>query len=235
MSWAGCIKGMHNNEDTCGNIDASESMKYFRNSLSEGKEWVSELIKSMSFWDLEEEMYNSKHNKYLIDGEAFDWLLLARRILDGVGDLVPITEKNRLLLSDDISDLMSQSEFRNLLGPEKYSAYLNYWYGIVVEEAVIRSAEEEEAKGMPRSGKLGKARVRQKAYEKLYGLNQEELYNNFLSDKGYQKTPSFNVGIAKEFTYWLFKYRLVNSEGERVASDTRKGLLLLNKMAQIHK
>ena len=226
---------MYNNKKDFGDIDASESMQYFKNSLYEGKEWVSELIKSMSLWTLEEEIYNGKHNKYLIDGEAFDWLLLARRLLDAIGDLVPTTEKNRLLLSEDISDLMSQDEFRNLLGPEKYSAYLNYWYGIVVEEAVIRSAEEEEGKGMPRSGKIGKARIRQKAYEKLYGLNQEELYNTYLSDKGYQKTPSFNVGIAKEFTYWLFKYRLVNSEGERVASDTRKGLLLLNKMAQTHK
>jgi len=226
---------MYNNKNYVGDIDSSESMKYFKNSLSQGKEWVSELIKSMSLWTLEEEIYNGKHNKYLIDGEAFDWLLLARRLLDAIGDLVPTTEKNRLLLSEDISDLMSQDEFRNLLGPEKYSAYLNYWYGIVVEEAVIRSAEEEEGKGMPRSGKIGKARIRQKAYEKLYGLNQEELYNTYLSDKGYQKTPSFNVGIAKEFTYWLFKYRLVNSEGERVASDTRKGLLLLNKMAQTHK
>ena len=226
---------MYNNKNYVGDIDSSESMKYFKNSLSQGKEWVSELIKSMSLWTLEEEIYNGKHNKYLIDGEAFDWLLLARRLLDAIGDLVPTTEKNRLLLSEDISDLMSQDEFRNLLGPEKYSAYLNYWYGIVVEEAVIRSAEEEEGKGMPRSGKIGKARIRQKAYEKLYGLNQEELYTTYLSDKGYQKTPSFNVGIAKEFTYWLFKYRLVNSEGERVASDTRKGLLLLNKMAQTHK
>ena len=226
---------MYNNKNYVGDIDSSESMKYFKNSLSQGKEWVSELIKSMSLWTLEEEIYNGKHNKYLIDGEAFDWLLLARRLLDAIGDLVPTTEKNRLLLSEDISDLMSQDEFKNLLGPEKYSAYLNYWYGIVVEEAVIRSAEEEEGKGMPRSGKIGKARIRQKAYEKLYGLNQEELYNTYLSDKGYQKTPSFNVGIAKEFTYWLFKYRLVNSEGERVASDTRKGLLLLNKMAQTHK
>ena len=192
---------MYNNKNYVGDIDSSESMKYFKNSLYQGKEWVSELIKSMSLWTLEEEVYNSKNNKYLIDGEAFDWLLLARRLLDAIGDLVPTTEKNRLLLSEDISDLMSQDEFRNLLGPEKYSAYLNYWYGIVVEEAVIRSAEEEEGKGMPRSGKIGKARIRQKAYEKLYGLNQEELYNTFLSDKGYQKTPSFNVGIAKEFTY----------------------------------
>ena len=95
---------MYNNKKDFGDIDASESMQYFKNSLYEGKEWVSELIKSMSLWTLEEEVYDSKHNKYLIDGEAFDWLLLARRLLDSVGDLVPTTEKNRLLLSEDISD-----------------------------------------------------------------------------------------------------------------------------------
>ena len=97
---------MYNNKNYVGDIDSSESMKYFKNSLYQGKEWVSELIKSMSLWTLEEEVYNSKNNKYLIDGEAFDWLLLARRLLDAIGDLVPTTEKNRLLLSEDISDLI---------------------------------------------------------------------------------------------------------------------------------
>jgi hypothetical protein len=222
---------MSNKEVHENTTDTSEAIKYFKDSVFKGGQWIPELIKSMSFWTLEEETYNSQHNKYLIDGEAFDWLLLAKRLLDEVGDLVPVTEKNRLLLSEDISDLLSHDEFKKLLGPEKYSAYLNYWYGIVVEEAVIRNAEEEENKGHPRSGKIGKAQIKQKAYQTLYGLDQEELYNNFLSEKGYHKTPTFNVSTVKEFTYWLFKHRLVSSEGERVASDTRKGLLLLNRIA----
>ncbi len=31
----------------------------------------------------------------------------------------------------------------------------------------------------------------------------------------------------KEFTYWLFKYRMLHCDKAKVASDTRKGLRLL--------
>ena len=36
---------------------------------------------------------------------------------------------------------------------------------------------------------------------------------------------------AKEFTYWLFKYRLQNHDKAKVASDTKRGLQYLNRMA----
>ena len=37
----------------------------------------------------------------------------------------------------------------------------------------------------------------------------------------------------KEFTYWLFRYRVKNSDKARVASDTRKGLVQLQRMATV--
>jgi hypothetical protein len=33
-----------------------------------------------------------------------------------------------------------------------------------------------------------------------------------------------------EFTYWLFKHRVNNSDPARVASDTRKGLAMLSRL-----
>jgi hypothetical protein len=33
-----------------------------------------------------------------------------------------------------------------------------------------------------------------------------------------------------EFTYWLFKHRLGNSDKARIASDTKKALLFLNQL-----
>ena len=36
---------------------------------------------------------------------------------------------------------------------------------------------------------------------------------------------------AKEFTYWLFKYRLANHDKAKVASDTKRGLQYLNRKA----
>jgi hypothetical protein len=34
----------------------------------------------------------------------------------------------------------------------------------------------------------------------------------------------------KEFTYWLFKYRLASCDPARVASDTRKALAMLSRI-----
>ena len=46
--------------------------------------------------------------------------------------------------------------FRDFIGPTKYRAYLNYWYGVIVEEALQLAVEEEvrkryRARGYPDS------------------------------------------------------------------------------------
>jgi len=38
-----------------------------------------------------------------------------------------------------------------------------------------------------------------------------------------------SLAELKEFTYWLFKYRIKNTDKERVASDTRKALNWVNR------
>jgi hypothetical protein len=37
-----------------------------------------------------------------------------------------------------------------------------------------------------------------------------------------------------EFTYWLFRYRVRQCDGARVASDTRRGLVQLSHMQARH-
>ena len=49
-------------------------------------------------------------------------------------------------------------------------------------------------------------------------------------DKEGSLDSSMNISEWKEFTYWLFKYRVHNSEGARVASDTHKAIKYLEKM-----
>ena len=60
----------------------------------------------------------------------------------------------------------------------------------------------------------------------LYGLSYSELYaqyNNFFLD-GLDKNSHRTIYDENRFTYWLFKYRISNSEPEKLASDTRRGL-----------
>jgi hypothetical protein len=184
----------------------------------------------MALWTLPEEVYQEQYHRYLLDGEAFDWLLLAERLLAEVDGLVPEEEKKELLFSGDVSRSLTDGEFKSLLGPQKYSAYLNYWYGVVVEEAVIQSVEEDERKRLHSGGRRVSLEVTDQAFRHVYGLEREELLRQFREEKGYPESPTLTQTEAKEFTYWLFKYRLIHGEGERVASDTRKGILFLQKM-----
>ncbi len=206
-----------------------EAIQHLRNSLAEGRDWVPALLESMSMWTIPEEVHDDRHNRYLLDGEAFDWLVLAERLLAEVDGLVPEAEKLQLLATGEFPRTLSEDELRGLLGPEKYSAYLNYWYGVVVEQAVMRSAEEEEQKRLPVRGTRARRQAAERAFRRVYGEGREELHRRFRGERGYEEAASVTATEAKEFTYWLFKHRLITGEGERVASDTRKGLLFLNR------
>jgi len=56
------------------------------------------------------------------------------------------------------------------------------------------------------------------------------LLKHFRREKGYHQLMSISLTELKEFTYWLFKYRLEQCEKARVASDTKKALEQLNKL-----
>ena len=223
---------MENNTSGQDELSNIQAIAHLKNALANGMDWVPALLESMALWTLPEEVYQDHHHRYLLDGEAFDWLLLAERLLSEVDDLVPEDEKRELLFSGDVSRSLTEEEFKNLLGPEKYSAYLNYWYGIVVEEALIKSAQEEERKRLHSGGVRTSLEVTDRAFLRVYGQERVELHRQFREEKGYTESSPFTITEAKEFTYWLFKHRLINGEGARVASDTRKGILYLQKMRE---
>ncbi len=210
-------------------VGNAEAIRHLRRELAQGRDWAPALLESMAMWTLAEEVHEERRNRYLLDGEAFDWLLLAERLLSEVDGLVPESEKSHLLASGEFPRSVSDEEFRSLLGPEKYSAYLNYWYGVVVEQAVVRSAEEEEQKRLPVRGARARREAAERAFRRVYGEGRGTLHRRFRAERGYARTTTVTATEAKEFTYWLFKHRLITGEGERVASDTRKGLLFLQR------
>ena len=60
-----------------------------------------------------------------------------------------------------------------------------------------------------------------------------ELLDNFRKDKGYLLDGVMSLRELSEFTYWLFKYRVKNGDGARIASDTKQALNQLEKMQNI--
>ena len=77
-----------------GDIKAIEHLK---ESIAIGKHWYVSLLEAIKLWKSIEENYKGRNYKYLIDGEAFDWLLLAERLCQEIGDMVPEQEKIDLL------------------------------------------------------------------------------------------------------------------------------------------
>ena len=57
--------------------NAEAAINHFRQSLASGKHWYQALLETIGLWTDETETIGGQEYHYLIEGEAFDWLLLA--------------------------------------------------------------------------------------------------------------------------------------------------------------
>lgn len=208
----------------------AEAIEHFRQGLGSGQPWFVALLEAMSSWSSPTEVYKGRTYCYLVAGEAFDFLLLARRLLDAVGGMVPRMEVEDLLVSHKLPGGMTKTEVRRLIGPAKYRAYLNYYYGVVVEGCLQGALEREVNKERRASGWRTMSGVKDEAFERIYGSKRRELLGRFRKEKGCAVDGAPGLEEHKEFTYWLFRYRLGNSEKERFASDTGKGINELRRL-----
>jgi hypothetical protein len=204
-----------------GNIEA---IRHLEQAILSGKHWYIALLEAIGLWTDGEETYNGRHYRYLIDGEAFDWLLLSERLCEAVDDLLPEDEKVDLLFHGKPPIMLTKEKFKELIGSAKYHQYLNYFYGITVEEALILAVQEEVRKERRTLGYNNEHNLVNEVYHRIYGATKAILLKRFRREKGYPQLKSISLTELKEFTYWLFKYRLKNSDKARVASDTKKAL-----------
>jgi hypothetical protein len=206
-----------------------EAIEHLKQAVAAGKHWYIALLEAIKLWKSAEEDYQSRHLRYLIDGEAFDWLLLAERLSDEISRYIPEKEGVNLLFFDVPPVELSREEFKKLIGPAKYRAYLNYLYGVLVEENLISAVVDEIRKERLASGPNKREDILDKVYRRIYGAGQQALLDSFRKEKKYTKRKSTNLSELKEFTYWLFKYRIKKSDKSRVASDTKKALIKMQR------
>jgi len=206
----------------------NESIRFLRQALVDGEHWYIALLRAIALWNKTEETHEERTYYYLIDGEAFDWLLLAERLCRTVDGLLPEDEKTALLFHGKPPLEMTTEEFKELIGGTKYHQYLNYFYGITVEEALLLAVQEEVRKERRVSGYAAEQDTASEAYRRIYGSTMSDLLKNFRQDKNYPQRRSITITELKEFTYWLFKYRLKHCDKAKVASDTKKALDWLN-------
>jgi len=204
-------------------------IRYLEQAITGGKHWYIALLEAIGLWTVAEEVHNQRRYCYLIAGEAFDWLLLAERLCQAVDGLLPDDEKTALLFHGQPPLNLTVDKFKELIGGGKYHQYLNYFYGITVEEALILAVQEEVRKERRTSGYNNKEHdVVGEVYRRIYGATKPVLLKRFRREKGYPHLKSISLTELKEFTYWLFKYRLKQCDKARIASDTKKALHKLN-------
>ena len=207
----------------------AKAIEHLKQAVANGKHWYIALLEAIKLWSSPEEDYHGRHYRYLIDGEAFDWLLLAERLCEEISELIPEKERISLLFFDLPPLELTREKFKKLIGPAKYRAYLNYLYGVLVEENLISAMIDDIRKERLAVGSNKHEDILDNAYIRIYGQDQQSLLDSFRKEKRYPKRKSMTLSELKEFTYWLFKYRIKKCDKSRVASDTKKALIKMQR------
>ena len=211
----------------------ARAIQHLRGAIAESKHWYIALLEAIRLWESPKEDYNGRHYHYLIDNEAFDWLLLAERLCEEINGFIPEEEYINLLFFDKAPIELSKDEFRRLIGDAKYKAYLNYLYGILLEQFLILAVTEEIRKRKNALGLNSDKNITDEAYQRIYGAIRAELLKSFRKERHYPLSRSIGLSELNEFTYWLFKYRIKRCDKSCVASDTNKALLKLHQYSKL--
>ncbi|PKB79588.1 MAG: hypothetical protein BZY88_12565 [SAR202 cluster bacterium Io17-Chloro-G9] len=210
----------------------SEAFRHLKQALLQGEPWHQALLETMGLWTLPREIHQERTYQYLIGGEAFDWLLLAERLCPEMEPAISTDEKERLLFHGRLPESVTPEIFKDLLGVNKYRGYLNYWYGVVVEEALQLAVEEEVRKRQIARCYPDSEDLVEDAYGHIYGESRLSLLEEFRKNTNIPMRRALSLTDIKEFTYWLHKRRLNMWDPARVASDTTKGTRRLSLLEQ---
>lgn len=207
-----------------------ETILRMRQEILAGAHWFEALLDAIGRWRLPAETVHGREFRYLIGAEAFDWLLLAERLLLEVADVVPPAQREALLFHGRWPLDMPEDEFERRIGAAKHSAHLNFQYGVLVEQALQLSVEEEIQKESRARAWGRDRRDDESMYERVYGKSREDLGAQYFEETGCLLSARVAYADWLDFTYWLFRLRMRRQDKARVASDTRKGLARLTLM-----
>src|SRR5688572_20791521 len=68
-----------------------------RHGLQSGRGWFDVVLDTIAEWTVPVEMVAGREYRYLVGGEAFDWVLLAERLTAELVDMIPAAERESLI------------------------------------------------------------------------------------------------------------------------------------------
>ena len=219
-----------------GPLNSEQGVMEFRRQIEAGTQWYPALLNVISRWTAASEYLDGRTRHYLIDGEAFDWLSLAERLIISAESLLPSSETEKLVVFG-ISPVLSrdgqeEAAFETAIGAAKYRAFLNYQYGVIVEQLVLAAAEEKLVKNASIFEAIERPYPDEQAFEEVYGEPFKKLKSHYRGASGLLLPENASRGDYEHFLYWLSKYRVRHMEPARIASDTRRAMLLLSRLEQ---
>ena len=211
-------------------VNPDNLIRQMRQRVLDGTHWYRSLLEMLKDWNIDEETVGKTHYRYIIDSEALDVPTIASRALLEIFDLVEEDELDAYLSRGIVPLDLSQDEIKSILGDDMYKKYLNYFYGVILEECLIRAYEESFIKAHISNGVTFKHDAEEDVIGVIYNKSYRELMDLFCREKGYILTDKIEYKQMKEFYYWLFKRRIRTQEPARAASDTQKAVDWLNEM-----
>ena len=209
--------------------ESKQALDHLRSGIEEGRPWHIVLLEAVGMWTSPRELVNGTTYQYLINQEAFDVLTLSQRLAQEIVDLVPQTEWRQFRLHGKFPQELAEEDFHQIIGEAKLKGILNFWYGVALEGALQSAVRDEIRKDRLNVGLKSQAGLVEQGFIRIYGLSRSVLLQQYRAKFLPDHEGPLEASQRKEFTYWLFKLRLDLCAKERVASDTRKAILWLQR------
>ena len=162
--------------------------------------------------------------KLLIFNESFNWKAVLLPILKIKYDFETIID----FYSETIK-LGNQFKLKSLMPSRLYSAHLNYYYGVLVEQSIREIKRKDFEKEKNILSKSSFDSIDNEIFIFLYGKSKLNLWKEFslnfrLKSKSYYVPSKIYCNESDNFDYWLSKRRILKCTRELNASLLSRGL-----------
>ena len=219
-----------NHADSSNQLSLQKNINELNNNFDSNESLINTFLKIIGQWPLKSEIIKNIEYQYWINDEAFNWYLLASRIIASVKHQQNIKKLDHFLSTVYFLPGSDQRIIINLFPPDNYRAHLNFIYGDILEEVIICFNEIEKNKDVLNQFNL--ADSINSVYLDLYGISYTEFIRLYEFETKTKLDQFDTLYSYYNFLYWSWKYRLKKSTPEKIAHDSQSGinfLMNLNK------